>query len=82
MLTDRDTGYHRGIYEREGAEAAMEYAETLRVVLKPWVQHGTFAHRVIEGHSLDDYRGGATVAESLRTGVAWWLPGSKYGPSW
>jgi hypothetical protein len=71
-----------GIHEWEGAEAAVEYAETLRVVLEPWVQKASFAYRVIEGHSPDDYRGGATVAESLRTGVAWWLPGSKYGPSW
>ena len=61
-LTDRDTGYYRGIYEWEGADAAVEYAETLRVVLKPWVQDGSFAYRVIEGQSRDDYLDGAMIA--------------------
>ena len=76
-LTDRDTGYYRGIYEWEGADAAVEYAETLRVVLKPWVQDGSFAYRVIEGQSRDNYLDGAMIAQPLPTENGWWQPASS-----
>jgi hypothetical protein len=79
-LTDRNTGYYRGIYEWEGAGAAAEYAETLRVVLKPWAQDGSFAYRVIEGHSRDDYLAGAIITESLQPEDGWWLPASTFKP--
>ena len=54
-LTDRQTGYYRGIYEWRGHREADEYAETLRVVLRPWVERGSFAYQVIEGVSRADY---------------------------
>ena len=37
-LTDPTTDYYRGIYEWEDEESAIEYAETLRIVLAPWVE--------------------------------------------
>jgi hypothetical protein len=76
-LTDHDTGYYRGIYEWEGAEAAVEYAETLRVVLKPWVQEGSFAYRVIEDQSRDRYLNGSMSAQSPGPEDGWWLPASS-----
>ena len=54
-LTDRTTGYYRGIYEWEDSESALEYAETLRIVLAPWVQRGSFAYRIMIGVSRPDF---------------------------
>ncbi len=70
-LTDRRTWFYRGIYEWEGMEAAVEYAETLRVVLRPWVQSGSFAYQIIEGRSRDDYLQGVEVEPSEQE-EAWW----------
>jgi hypothetical protein len=58
-MTDRQTWFYRGIYEWEGEEAAVEYAETLRVVLRPWVLPGSFAYRVIRDRSRAEYLEGA-----------------------
>lgn len=73
-LTDRQTGYYRGIYEWEGPDAAVEYAETLRVVLRPWVQHGSFAYRIIEGRSRVEFLAGVEPKEAPVPDEAWWLP--------
>jgi hypothetical protein len=54
-LTDRTTGYYRGIYEWEDSESALDYAETLRIVLAPWVQRGSFAYRIMIGVSRPDF---------------------------
>jgi hypothetical protein len=72
-LTDRGTSFYRGIYEWEGVEAAVEYAETLRVVLRPWAQSGSFAYRLIEGRSRDDYLQGVEASPPNHE-EAWWLP--------
>jgi hypothetical protein len=60
-LTDRRTWFYRGIYEWVGEEAAVEYVETLRVVLRPWVQRGSFAYRVIRDRSRVEYLDGAEM---------------------
>ena len=54
-ITDRTTDYYRGIYEWEDEKSAIEYAETLRIVLAPWVQRGSFAYRIMNGVSRPDF---------------------------
>jgi len=54
-LTDPATGYYRGIYEWEDEESAIEYAETLRIVLAPWVEPRSFAYRIVIGLSRRDF---------------------------
>jgi len=54
-LTDPATDYYRGIYEWEDEESAIEYAETLRIVLAPWVETGSFAYRIMSGLSRPDF---------------------------
>ena len=54
-LTDRTTDYYRGIYEWEDKESAIEYAETLRIVLAPWVETGSLAYQIMSGVSRPDY---------------------------
>jgi len=76
-LTDAETGFYRGIYEWKGRDAAEEYAEMLRVVLRPWVVTGSFAYRIIEGWSRDAYLEGDFGHESSTYSVeGWWLPSS------
>jgi len=70
-LTDRETGFYRGIYEWRGRDAAFEYLETLRVVLTPWAQTGSFAYEVVEGVSREDYVDGCVPAGWNAT---WCLP--------
>jgi hypothetical protein len=71
-LTDRRTWFYRGIYEWEGEEAAVEYAETLRVVLRPWVQRGSFAYRLIRDRSRVEYLEGAEMEKRQEPDDAWW----------
>ena len=54
-LTDGATDLYRGIYEWEDEESAIEYAETLRIVLAPWVQTGSLAYQIMSGVSRPDY---------------------------
>ena len=54
-LTDPTTDYYRGIYEWEDEESAIEYAETLRIVLAPWVERGSLAYRIMSGVSRPDF---------------------------
>lgn len=54
-LTDPATDYYRGIYEWEDEESAIEYAETLRIVLAPWVEPRSFAYRIMIGLSRPDF---------------------------
>jgi hypothetical protein len=70
-LTDRRTWFYRGIYEWVGEEAAIEYAETLRVVLRPWVQRGSFAYRVIRDRSRVEYLDGAEMEKPPEPDDAW-----------
>jgi len=57
-----------------GHDAAVEYAETLRVVLRPWVQARSFAYRIIEGRSRDDFLEGVEPEEPPAADEGWWLP--------
>ena len=78
-LTDPTTSYYRGIYEWDGADAAVAYAETLRVVLEPWVQAGTFAYRLVPGEGRDSFLSGSSgIAPE---GDGWWLPVGIEEPS-
>lgn len=70
-LTDRDTGYYRGIYEWQSRADAVEYLETLRVVLAPWALTGTFAYEIVEGVSRTDYLSGCLEAGPDGD---WWRP--------
>ena len=75
-LTDRSTNYYRGIYEWRDAESATAYAEVLRVVLAPWVHHGSFAYRVIDGVRRPEFLEGQVGRDSSATPEdLWWLPG-------
>jgi hypothetical protein len=80
-LTDRRTGYYRGIYEWRGHPEADEYAETLRVVLRPWVERGSFAYQVIEAVSRADYLNGVQTEPSQRTDEDWWRIGVASAPA-
>ena len=73
-LTDRITGYYRGIYEWRERPAAIDYLETLRVVLAPWVESGSFAYEVIEDISRHDYLDGLMPDEEGRSSGDWWRP--------
>ena len=73
-LTDRITGYYRGIYEWKGRAAAMDYLETLRVVLAPWVESGSFAYEVIADASRGDYLDGLLPDDGGRSSGGWWRP--------
>jgi hypothetical protein len=73
-LTDRRTWFYRGIYEWEGKEAALQYAETLRVVLRPWVQPGSFAYQVVEDRSREEYLEGGAAESTPGPESAWWSP--------
>ena len=54
-LTDPRTDYYRGIYEWADEESAIEYAETLRIVLAPWVKRGSVAYRIMRGVGRPDF---------------------------
>jgi hypothetical protein len=74
-LTDRATAYYRGIYEWEDSESALEYAETLRIVLAPWVETGSFAYQIVKGVGrLDFLEGHLPVEYSVHENDRWWLP--------
>jgi len=73
-LTDLRTGVYRGIYEWQGRQQAEEYAETLRVVLQPWVLSGSFSYRIVEGLSRNDYLEGGGHMKSARSCDGWWVP--------
>ena len=74
-LTDPATDYYRGIYEWEDNESAIEYAETLRIVLAPWVQRGSFAYRIISGVRRPHYlEGRLAVADPVHDDDRWWIP--------
>ena len=74
-LTDRTTGYYRGIYEWEDEGSALEYAETLRIVLAPWAQPGSFAYRILDGVSRSEFlEGRLSLADLVNEDDGWWLP--------
>ena len=72
-LTDAATHRYRGIYEWEDNASALDYAETLRIVLAPWVQRGSFAYRIMNGVSRPDFLEGR-LADAVHEGDRWWLP--------
>lgn len=79
-VTDLETGYYRGIYEWQDSRSAVEYLETLRVVLRPWVEPDSFAYRILDT-SREDYLSGRLADEqSPQSDELWWLPvASKQG---
>lgn len=78
-LTDKDTGFYRGLYERADPRSAVEYAETLRVVLRPWVQSGMFAYRIVEDVSRADFLDGRLMPPEGDPATPWWLPVPESG---
>lgn len=74
-LTDLETGFYRGIYEWDGADAARIYAEILRVVLAPWIEGGTFAYQVVDVEDRERFLDGSHHLHCLRAG-SWALPES------
>jgi hypothetical protein len=76
-LTDQDTGYYRGIYEWRGRPAAIEYAESLKVVLRPWVCEGSFSYYVIEGVTRTEYLDGVALDGRSIPGDGWWQAASS-----
>lgn len=72
-MTDLDTGFYRGIYEWDGADAAARYAENLRVVLEPWVERSSFGYRIVPFPDRSRYLDGEHPIRNGDEG-AWWLP--------
>jgi len=54
-LTDQATDYYRGIYEWEDGKSAVEYVDTLRIVLTPWVETGSLTYRIMSGVRRPDF---------------------------
>jgi hypothetical protein len=54
-LTDQATNYYRGIYEWEDGKSAVEYVDTLRIVLTPWVERGSLTYRIMSGVRRPDF---------------------------
>jgi hypothetical protein len=74
-LTDPRTNFYRGIYEWADETSALEYAETLRVVLAPWVQAGTFDYRILPGvNRLEFLEVGVPDCLGEDPHGCWWLP--------
>ena len=74
-LTDAATDCYRGIYEWEDNASALEYVETLRIVLAPWVQRGSFAYRILNGVSRSDFlEGRLPIADAVTDDDRWWQP--------
>ena len=74
-LTDPAMDCYRGIYEWENNGSALEYAETLQIVLTPWVERGSFAYRIMNGVSRPDFlEGRLPVADAETEDDRWWLP--------
>ncbi len=72
-ITDLDTGVYRGIYEWSGRDAAVTYAEVLRVVLAPWAQKGSFDYRVVAAPDRAPYLAG-WPAPAGEKDDGWWRP--------
>ena len=73
-LTDLDSGYYRGVYEWQDAASAVDYLETLRVVLRPWVEKGSFACQVLETSREDYLSGLSRTTHDAPSSALWWLP--------
>lgn len=68
-LSDLQTGVYRGLYEWDGADRAIAYAETLARLLRLVSQRGSVRYHVVSGLRRDDLPGGM-VARSHRR--EWW----------
>lgn len=73
-LTDPTTGFYRGIYEWDGADSALRYCETLRVVLAPFTRRNSFAYQVLADRSRPELLSGRTPNGAIRPAEGWWLP--------
>ena len=54
-LCDDATGTYRGIYEWDGTERAITYAESLTMLLRPVSEPGTVKYRVLGSARRDEY---------------------------
>ena len=72
-LTGSTTDYYMGIYEWEDEESAIEYAETLRIVLAPWVERGSLVYRIMKGVSRPDFLEGR-LPYPVDEGARWCSP--------
>ena len=71
-MTDQTTWFYRGVYQWDGVEAARRYAETLRVVLSPWVEPSSFDYRSLPGVERDHFLNGRVI--DTAGGGEWWMP--------
>lgn len=68
-LSDVQTGVYRGVYEWDGADRAVAYAETLARLLRLVSQRGSVRYHVVPGLRRDDLLAG--MAARFR-GREWW----------
>jgi hypothetical protein len=78
-MSDPDTGFYRGVYEWNGSDEAAEYAQALRVVLTPWVEDGSFSHRIVPFSARARFLEGGWATREEGPG-AWWLPVGARSP--
>jgi hypothetical protein len=70
-LTDRHTGVYRGVYDWDGPERAVAYAESLTALLRPFCIPGSVAFRVEPGLRREELFEGVPPDPGE---VGWWRP--------
>lgn len=74
-LSDTTTGIYRGMYQWDGPDRAVTYAETLARLLRPVCVPGSVRYRVVPGVVRDDFLRDPDAAGAVGRGTedAWWL---------
>jgi hypothetical protein len=73
-ISDTATGVYRGLYEWDGPERAVDYADQLVHLLIPLSTHGSVRYHVVPGIRRHDLSGtpGLAVAGPEREADDWW----------
>lgn len=71
--TDRRTGFYRGVYEWDGADAATAYATTLCGLLRVLSEPGSVSFHVVPGVRRDEFLRDPGVVAAASEAERWWL---------
>lgn len=79
---DLTTWVYRGVYEWDGADQAVSYAETLLWLLRPFSNRGTLRYHVVPGVHRDEVLGEPKSLEGAAgPGDAWWQIDAARSPA-